>query len=171
MSPLLAVSPLSMCHMYIVFIFFLLHTCRLKSSVSVASYLDPPQIHFTGNFRTDVDTRNNNGCNYIPDYVIPDLNGDWNSNGTNEFEFINTKVSGVNYDSPVTIITQENDPILSAFIVTNLERPFAKLTDLDTDAQHKSTIYGMNFGISFGYNDQGEHQVALMGKWTPAVIA
>ena len=143
----------------------------MQSSVSVASYLDTPRIHFIGNFRADVDTRNNDRCNYIPDYVTPDLNRDWNSNGTNEFEFINTKVSEVNYDSPVTTITEENDPILSAFIVTNLERPFAKITDLDTDAQVKSTIYGMNFGISFGYNDQGKRQVAFMGKWTPSVIA
>ena len=29
----------------------------------------------------------------------------------------------------------------------------------------------MKFGISWGYNDKGEHQLAFMGKWTPSVIA
>ena len=29
----------------------------------------------------------------------------------------------------------------------------------------------MKFGISWGYNDKGEHQFAFMGKWTPSVIA
>ena len=143
-------------------------THRIQSSV--ASYLDVPRIHFTGNFRADPNTGNNNKCSYIPGYQDTNLNDNWNINGTNEIDFYDTDIGAVDYSSFATI-PEENDPVLSAFIVTNLKRPFAKLTDLDVDAQHKSTIYGMKFGISWGYNKQGEHQLAFIGKWTPSVIA
>jgi hypothetical protein len=50
--------------------------------------------------------------------------------------------------------------------MTNVDRPFAKLVDLDVDFQHHSTIYGMNFGIR-----NAEGKLLLYGNWTPCVIA
>ena len=52
-----------------------------------------------------------------------------------------------------------------------MNRPFAKLTDLDVDCQNKSTIFGMKMGISWGLDVNGHHDIAFMGRWTPAVIS
>ena len=142
--------------------------CRYH--VCFGSYLDVPRIHFTGNFRADVNSRNNDPCSFKRDYNNPNPNDDWNFNGTNEFTFVSTNITSVDYSSGTTE-DEDQDPVLSAIIVNNLNSPFAKLTDLDVDVQDKSTIYGMKMGISWGLDANGHHNIAFMGRWTRAVIA
>ena len=96
-----------------------------------------------------------------------DLNNvDWGFNGTNEFQFYDTAVTSVVYQDGTSSST---DSIVGCSIVDNLNRPFAKLTDLDTDIQDHSTIYGMNFGLSWDCN--GSQETSFYGKWTANVIA
>ena len=85
--------------------------CRYH--VCFGSYLDVPRIHFTGNFRADVNTRNNDPCSFKPDYNNPNPNADWNFNGTNEFSFESTDITSVDYSSGTTE-DEDQDPVLSA---------------------------------------------------------
>ena len=141
------------------------------SSIQAAlgSYLDYPRIHFYGHFRADSCTRNNDRCNYRMDKPFnPDLNGvDWGFNGTNEFQLYDAQVTSVIYSDGTSSTT---DSIVGRRIIGNLKHPHAKLTDLDTDIQDHSTVYGMKFGITWGSQDQNE-DVAFYGKWTRNVIA
>ena len=86
--------------------------------------------------------------------------------GSNSFLFYNATVTGMVRVNGSLIENSEGDPLFGQEIVTNIDRPFAKLVDLDVDCQMHSTIYGMNFGIR---NAEGE--VLLYGNWTPCVIA
>lgn len=137
----------------------------------LGSYLGYPRIHFHGQFRADSDTRNNERCNYRMDHKLnSDTNGvDWGFNGTNEFQFFNTSVTSVVYENGSI---SDDDPIIGQYIFSNLEHPYAKLTDLDTDEQGHSTIYGMeHFGIKWSRDFPKEDDIAFTGKWTRNVIA
>ena len=86
--------------------------------------------------------------------------------GSNSFLFYNATVTGMVRVNGSLIENSEGDPLFGQEIVTNIDRPFAKLVDLDVDCQHHSTIYGMNFGIR-----NAEGKVLLYGNWTPCIIA
>ena len=133
---------------------------------SYGSYLDVPRIHFTGKFRADVNTRNNDN-NTFSGQLNPDQNKDWNFNGTNEFSFFDTSIVAVDLSSSDS--ADPEDPVLSAIIFNNADRVLPKIVDLDVDCQEVSTIYGMKFGI--GWNEGGVYTRALTGKWTPSIIA
>ena len=116
-----------------------------------------------------MNTRNNFICTYssageLPEY---DQNEDWGVKGTSDFQFFDSHVTGVVY-SDGSFSTQ--DVVVGADVIDNIDRPFAKLVDLDTDAQDTSTIYGMQFGISWD-DDNGDLNMAFRGKWTRSVIA
>ncbi len=133
-----------------------------------ASYLGYPRINFAGHFRADTDTRNNIRCNYRLDHDISDdFNADWGFNGTNEFQWFENIVTSVSYFDGTE---STDDTVVGKHIVGNLKRPFSKLTDLDTDSQDRSTIYGMKFGISYNRSFPAE-DMRFFGDWTPSVIA
>ena len=143
--------------------------CNFSSPFSVlvklssSSYLGYPRINFEGYFRADANTRNNDRCNYRPGKVNNDMNADWGFNGTGEFEWFEVAVTSA--------FSQEwqqsdNDPLIGKRILSNLIKPYAKLTDLDTDCQGRSTIYGMKFGLS-----TTDSNMAFIGNWTPSIIA
>lgn len=137
---------------------------------ALTSYLGYPRIHFAGQFRADPDTRNNFRCNYrLSEPLASDLNADWGFNGTSEFQFYNTYVTAV-VNKTGQLSTK--DAIVGNYIIGNLRRPFAKLTDLDVDAQMHTTIYGMKFGIKWN-NDfpDNSDDIAFDSNWTRAVIA
>ena len=132
------------------------------------SYLGYPRINFAGHFRADTDTRNNIRCNYRTDHdVSEDTNADWGFNGTNEFQFFENIVTSVSY---LDGSESTDDTVIGKHIVGNLQRPFSKLTDMDTDAQDRSTIYGMKFGITWDTSSPAEN-MRFFGDWTPSVIA
>lgn len=86
--------------------------------------------------------------------------------GSNSFMFYNVMVTGLVQMNGELIENSECDSLVGQEIVTNINRPFAKLVDLDVDCKMHSTIYGMKFGIR---NSDG--QLLLYGDWTPCVIA
>jgi len=146
---------------------YYLYLCSIQAALG--SYLDYPRLHFYGHFRADSCTRNNDRCNYRMDKAFnPDLNGaDWGFNGTNEFHMYDVRATSVVYKDGTNSTT---DSVIGHRIIDNLKRSHAKLTDLDTDIQDHSTIYGMNFGIKWGDKSYNE-DVAFYGKWTRNVIA
>ena len=134
---------------------------------SHGSYLEVPRIHFTGKFRADVNTRNNDNNTFSAGQLNPDQNADWNFNGTNEFSFFDTSIVAVDLSSSGS--ADPEDPVLSAIISNNADRVLPKIVDLDVDCQKVSTIYGMKFGI--GWNEGGVYKKGLTGKWMPSCIA
>ncbi len=65
--------------------------------------------------------------------------------------------------------TSTNDPIIGHSIIGNLQRPFAKFVDLDVDVQTHSTIYGLQFGITWNESNP-EENIAFHGEWTKNVM-
>lgn len=59
----------------------------LSFRFGLSSYLGYPRINFQGHFRADSNTHNNDVCNYRDAPIPVDHYVDWNSQGTNEFEF------------------------------------------------------------------------------------
>ena len=123
------------------------------------SYLDAPRIHFAGQFRADVNTRNNHRCNFDPDnpVTVPD---EWNYQGTNEWEFVDTVVTAVINDNGEEIT---DSPLLGAKIFSNENRPFGKIVDIDVDFQ-VSSLYGLELGLKCN------NQNLFLGKWSTSVI-
>ena len=107
------------------------------------SYLGYPRLNFAGQFRADSDIQNNKRCNYQLDYPGSPIES--YLSGTNEFQFLDAKITSVVYKGGQTSLA---DPIVGSSIVGNLDQPFAKLIDLDVEVQDKAIIYGMKFGVS-----------------------
>ena len=124
-----------------------------------SSYLDVPRLHFSGKFRADVNTRNNEDCNFdLNNTLFPPQ--EWNYAGTEEFEFFDTKITSV-IDKNGNKVT--NSELIGAEIFTNEKKPFAKIVDLDVDFQ-VSSIYGLKIGLKH------EGIVLFTGNWSPSVI-
>ena len=126
--PFLQVSPILAA---IVPVHELLSSPHLHPSLQPAltSYLSSPQLHFSGNFRTDCNKKNDDPCNYAKSGAF--------FRGSNNFEFSDAYVTSVVYaDGRET----QSDPIVGQQVVSY---PRAKLTDLDVDCQNASTIYGL----------------------------
>lgn len=112
-----------------------------------SSYLGYPRINFFGNFRGDSNTRNNDICNYRRGPPNPNIDTlDWNVNGSNEFEFVNTKVISVVDENGNTL---KSDGIIGRSIIGNLNGPIAKLSDGSSRDPEVFTIFGMKFGIKW----------------------
>ena len=126
---------------------------------SFASYLDPPRIHFTGEFRGDGNSRNNLPCNFDLSNPVGKVM-EWNYQGTNEWEFINTVVTAVVDENGREI---PDHPLLKAEVFTNENRPFGKLVDLDVNRQF-SSLYGLELGIKH------KGKTLFSGKWSVSVI-
>ena len=134
-----------------------------RYSPCAATYLDFPRINFVGKFRTDISTLNNDRTNY--NYITSDTGFD--QYGTGEFYFLETFVTSVVYENGM--VSQE-DAIVDASLLNNLDSTSAKLVDLDVDAMRKSTIYGMNLVIS--RKTRGDNSVtAVQGDWVRSVIS
>ena len=118
-----------------------------------------PRLHFSGHFRADVNTRNNENCNFdLSNRLYPPE--EWNFAGTEEFEFIDAKITSVIDKNGNEDSTSE---LLGAEIFSNDNEPFAKIVDLDVDFQ-VSSIFGLKFGLKHNGTD------LFVGNWTPCVI-
>ena len=123
------------------------------------SYLDVPRIHFSGQYRANVNTRNNWPCNFDPNNPIYEPQ-EWNYNGTADWEFVDTVVTAVVDENGNEV---QNSPLLGVRVFSNEERPFAKIVDIDVDFQ-VSTVYGLHFGLGKGT------QKLFQGDWSTSVI-
>ena len=126
--------------------------------------MDLPRITFAGQFRADTSTVNNAFANYN-DLFLPNvtINPGWNKNGTGEFSFFDCTITSVTYKNGTVSYT---DPLVNQSIIVNPYGPQPKLVDLDPECQNKSTIFGMQFGLSLD-NDE----IGFLGNWQPSVIA
>ena len=121
--------------------------------------MDVPRLHFTGQFRADVNTRNNKNCNFDLNNTI-DPADEWNFQGPNEFEFINTRITSVIDKNGNEDTSSE---LLGAEVFTNENKSFAKIVTLDVDFQVSSL-----FGLSIGLKHKGI--VLFIGNYTPCVL-
>ena len=121
--------------------------------------MDAPRIHFAGQFRADVNSRNNYPCNFNPDYPLY-VHDEWNYRGTNEWKFVDTKVTAVINENGKEI---PGSSLLGAKIFSNENQPYAKIVDIDVDFQ-VSSLYGLEFGLKYN----GEN--LFKGKWSTSVI-
>ena len=133
---------------------------NIYSRQAVGSYLDAPQIHFTGHYRADFNTRNNFPCNYDPDSSLYEPQ-EWNYQGTNEWEFVDTVVTAVIGQNGGEIL---NSSLLGAKIFSNENKPFGKIFDIEVDFQ-LSSLYGLEFGLKYN------NETLFVGKWSTSVIA
>ncbi|XP_077864710.1 uncharacterized protein LOC144350402 [Saccoglossus kowalevskii] len=113
------------------------------------SYLDWPRIHFAGHFRADSPTGNNKCENY--DITRFDQNlrknpnqGSWNPKGSGRFMLEGCEITSVCYDNGECVTT--NDELIGQPVISNYNRPHAKLVGLDP-AYMVSSIFGMYIKI------------------------
>ena len=104
------------------------------------SYLSSPRIHFFGAFIAEPSTINNSGGNFGGPVVQPG----WNPDGDHQFAFADTTVSALVDDSGVCT---SGDPLIGGAVSTP-GSPFAKLVDLDVEAQMVSRIFGLQVAIT-----------------------
>ncbi|XP_065908873.1 uncharacterized protein [Dysidea avara] len=143
---------------FVMKIAFLLSSMMFFSKVH-GSYLDLPRIHFAGTFRADVNSRNNNPCNFHPDKPLNE-DDEWNYQGTNEWEFVDTVVTAVIGENGEEIL---DSPLLGSEIFSNNNHSFGKIVDIDVDFQ-VSSLYGLEFGLKHNGED------LFLGKWSTSVI-
>ena len=132
-------------------------SCYLRQAFG--SYLDVPRLHFSGQFRADINTRYNKNCNFDINNKLS-LAKETNYAGSNEFEFINTKITAVvdKYGNE-----DKSDELIGAEIFSNENKPFAKIIDLDVDFQ-VSSLYGLSLGL------KQNGTTLFVGNWEPSVI-
>ena len=121
--------------------------------------MDVPRLHFAGQFRADTNTRNNKNCNFDLNNKLSQAK-ETNYAGSNEFEFINTKIT--------TVVDKyghedKSNELIGAEIFSNENKPFAKIIDLDVDFQ-VSSIYGLSLGL------RHNGTIIFVGNWEPSVI-
>lgn len=124
-----------------------------------SSYLDVPRLHFNGKFRADSNSRNNKNCNFdVKNKLHPP--DEWNVAGTQEFEFIDTKITSVIDKNGHEDTTSE---LLGAEIFSNDNQPFAKNIALDVDFK-VSTLFGLRFGLKHNGTEM------FVGNWIPCAF-
>lgn len=143
------------------------------------SYLDPPRMHFAGQFWTNPSTINNATENYDPDEVYnneppSDVNPNsvwWNKDGQAFFKIPSATVSAA-VDSEDQPVSGSADPIIGAQIVSVIAPPggpspqYGRLVDLDPDQQARSMIVGLRVQLTI----PSEPNVSLAGTIRPMCI-
>lgn len=143
------------------------------------SYLDPPRLHFAGQFFTNPSTINNATENYNPSEVYnneppSDVNPNsvwWNKNGQAFFKIPSASVMAA-VASGDQAVTDGADPIIGAQIVSVITPPggpspqYGRLVDLDPDQQARSMIVGLRLQLTL----PSEPDVSLSGTIRPMCI-
>lgn len=137
------------------------------------SYLEQPRLVFSGGFQADVSTVNNDVRHYdnevwsdafqqMGEPRQPDgwkhWNGWWNPDGTGNFQLIDASVTGAELGGGAS----SGDPVLALQVVSNIDRPPAKLVDLDPQFQMGSMIWGLQLVLTDGTTEY------LRGDFEPA---
>src|SRR3954447_23079524 len=122
------------------------------------SYLESPNIVFSGRYQADVSTVNNDVRHYDnPDWEArfqnpsqgKDLNGWWNPEGTGAFRVVGARVTGAESGAA----DQAPDAIVGMIVAANIDCAPAKLVDLDPQFQFASMIWGLQLVITDGKNE------------------
>ncbi len=119
------------------------------------SYLHTPMLIFSGDFRADVSTVNNdithyNNATFQSNFQQPGTgsqNGWWNPEGGSTFQFINCQVKKINMPGGIVLQQPAEDLILNQSVGGFDNMSPGKMADLDPQMQMCSQLWGVKFRI------------------------
>jgi hypothetical protein len=137
------------------------------------SYLHPVRLHFSGRFRADVSTVNNDASHYDNAHFSPDFqkpgagatNGWWQPAGTGAWRLLDCTVSRVCRADGSVASSRTDDVAFAAKVGDAADRSSAKMVDLDPDQQGVSMIFGLGVRL---VDDQG--RLLLQGEFDPVAF-
>jgi len=142
------------------------------------SYLDPPNLHFHGQFWTDPSTINNATENYALQEVYnneppSDTNPNsvwWNKNGQHFFKLLSCTVNSASNQNDQLMLSSGDDSIVGAELSSVIggagpPAQWGRLVDLDPDQQARSMIVGLNLQLTIS-TEQGVSLVAAVRPMT-----
>ena len=128
------------------------------------SYLRTPRLIFSGAFRADPSTVNNDPNNFdTANFQLNDATGSWNPNGTGAWRLVNCVVKSVVYADGTTCTDPQVDPIVGTPLTDDTTGVEAKLVDLDSENQMTSQIWGLKVIVgntTSGLGFSGNYAVA-----------
>lgn len=143
------------------------------------SYLDPPNLHFFGQFWTDPSTINNATENYDLQEVYnnepPSTTNPnsvwWNKNGQHFFKLLDCTVNSASNQDDQVMFSSGDDSIVGAELVSVVggsvpPAQWGRLVDLDPDQQSRSLIVGLNLQVTI----PSEPGVSFVGEVRPMTI-
>jgi hypothetical protein len=137
------------------------------------SYLHPIRLHFSGGFRADVSTVNNDpqhydNKNFNPDFQRPGQgtdNGWWQPAGTGAWRLLDCQVTRACHADGSAASTPTEDSAVGLAVRETGDRSSAKIVDLDPQQQGVSMIFGLSVRL---VDDQG--QVLMRGDFEPVAF-
>ena len=116
-------------------------------------------------------------CNYRDAPIPDDWYEDFNPQGTNEFEFVNAKVTSVvNKDGVVSSDATDpakRDPLVGRGIIGNWKGPLAKLSDMSTRDPEIFSVFGLRLGIKWSegtFPEKDKRDIAFEGDVARFVV-
>lgn len=117
------------------------------------SYLHSPRLVFSGDFKSDVSTVNNDPAHYNNDTFVPSFqefgtgatNGWWNPEGGATFDFVNCNVKQIALPDGTA---QADDIIIGCIVSSADDRAGGKMVDLDPQQQMVSQLWAVRLRIS-----------------------
>ena len=137
------------------------------------SYLDGVRLHFSGDFRADVSTVNNDSGHFDNDTFKPNdqlpgpgaSNGWWQPAGTGAWRLNNCRITG-GAGTDALDKNPKDDPVIGLQVADTGDQVSAKIVDLDPNQQMVSTIFGLEMRII----DTSQKKVLVSGKFKPAAF-
>ena len=137
------------------------------------SYLHPVRLHFSGRFRADVSTVNNDlshfdNDDFDPSFQTPgdgDSNGQWQPAGTGAWRLIDCSVKRACRDDGTAAATAAEDSAVDLSVRQSADRSSAKIVDLDPDQQGVSMVFGLTVRLT-----DGPGRVLMQGDFEPAAF-
>jgi hypothetical protein len=137
------------------------------------SYLHPVRLHFSGRFRAEVSTVNNDPQHYDNEHFNKDFqrpgqgqdNGWWQPAGTGAWRLLDCQVTRACLADGSTASTRAQDIAVDLAVRDAADRSSAKIADLDPDQQGVSMIFGLAVRL---VDDQGD--VLLRGEFEPVAF-
>ncbi len=134
------------------------------------SYLNDPKIIFTGDFKSDVSTVNNDVRHYDNSsfqkrFQLPSVgkvqNGWWNPEGGANFTFLNCTVKK-GFLPNGQIFDDKQDLIIGTIVSGSTDKPAGKMVDLDPQMQMTSELWALSIRFS-----TAEGELLLEGDLQP----
>jgi hypothetical protein len=134
------------------------------------SYLHPVRLHFSGSFRADVSTVNNDtthfdNTNFDPKFQTPGpgaTNGWWQPAGTGAWRLLDCSVKRACRDDGTAAATPAEDGAVGLSVRDSGDRSSAKLVDLDPDQQGVSMVFGLTVRLA-----DGQGRILMQGDLEP----
>jgi hypothetical protein len=137
------------------------------------SYLHPVRLHFSGRFRADVSTVNNDpkhydSAHFDPDFQKPGVgatNGWWQPAGTGAWRLLDCHVTRACRSDGLAASSRDEDSAIGLAVLEAADRSSAKIVDLDPDQQGVSMIFGLAVRL---VDDEGH--LLVMGELEPVAF-